>query len=152
MTASTQPQPQWRVALDQANPVRKVRANVKRDIADGQRTAVEVITDPPEHTHGMNVSWTCSLAQHQLGPHASAPAARGCAGPGGQDPGVADGAAAAGAGGPPELGRVLDGGPRATASIVTPPTNASASRTSRSTSMRSVSVSGPGSAGGCTAT
>jgi hypothetical protein len=53
MTASTQPQ--WRVALDQANPVRTARANVKRDIADGQQTAAAVITDPPEHTHGMRV-------------------------------------------------------------------------------------------------
>jgi hypothetical protein len=66
MTASTQPQPQWRIALDQANPVRKVRANVKRDIAEGRRTAVQVITDPPEHTHGMNVL-DVLVAQRQWG-------------------------------------------------------------------------------------
>lgn len=47
--------PQHLVALERANRVRLARASLKRQIAAGERSAAEVIADPPFEARSMSV-------------------------------------------------------------------------------------------------
>ena len=46
---------QWRGALGRANDVRRRRADLKRELAAGTLTIVDVLTDPPAHAETAKV-------------------------------------------------------------------------------------------------
>jgi hypothetical protein len=58
--------PQHLRALDRANQVRLARAELKRDIAEGNRTVAEVITDCPWESESMTIS-DLLMSQHRWG-------------------------------------------------------------------------------------
>lgn len=59
-------QPQHLEALEFANRIRLARAQMKRDIHDGELAAVDVLRDPPEHAVSMRV-YDLLCSQHRWG-------------------------------------------------------------------------------------
>jgi hypothetical protein len=66
MKTATQPAPQHMRALEQANRVRLARAELKRQVADGEVSAAEVIRSCPWEARSMDIAELLT-AQHRWG-------------------------------------------------------------------------------------
>ncbi len=66
MDATATAAPQHMRALNQANRVRLARAELKRQIADGDRTVAEVVTECPWESESMTIS-DLLMSQHRWG-------------------------------------------------------------------------------------
>ena len=66
MDATATAAPQHMRALDQANRVRLARAELKRQIADGDRTVADVVLDCPWEAESMTIA-DLLMSQHRWG-------------------------------------------------------------------------------------
>ena len=64
--SATAPAPQHMRALEQANRVRLARAELKRQVADGELAAAEVVLDCPWEAESMSIA-DLLMSQHRWG-------------------------------------------------------------------------------------
>src|SRR3954465_11698043 len=65
-TTATAPEPQHMRALEQANRVRLARAELKRQVAEGEATVAEIVLEGPWEAGGMTIAGLL-MSQHRWG-------------------------------------------------------------------------------------